>query len=315
MKSDTNISADIGSKAKSLMSLADIGLFEDNLLIVSENLEKEELVSRLEKAGFKDSDEFSVRTSHPDIKVHTPRKGCTGFSQVYDFYHTTKGQGYTFVIHTFQHGRYGGVVSLINDELTMEITEGDWNIDYAINTDTAIFADGVCTWYLYKEQRRVPYIVGSEVKEKSTDPISEKDAKSIFKEVVKKIDKLKQLLSGDYNSLELLITDDFKIKPLELRNIDINGDGMKDIEGAGIFEIVVPADLRKWDRKTPLLISIPTSVDRADGLMSVIKEIKDHTDFVYISYGVLSHPAILLREAGISVERRISNFRTVKFSY
>src|SRR3990172_2280549 len=71
----------------------------------------------------------------------------------------------------------------------------------------------------------------------------------------------------------------------------------------------------KLGKVTKLLISIPAAEDRADKLMQVIHKIKDKVDTVFIGYGVLSHPAILLREAGIRVERKLSNYRVLKLKY
>jgi hypothetical protein len=197
----------------------------------------------------------------------------------------------------------------------LEFVEGDWNADYSLNMDTAIFTDPVSTWYLYQEVRKVPYVDGGEVKFKSIDPVNDELAKKIFENFLPKISIIREFLTDEYNSLELLIDEDGKFNPLKLLNIKSLPHSTPLEVLDNVFEIKTPHDLEHWDKKTKLLISIPANIDKADALMSVIAEIKKYTDSVYISYGILSHPAILLREAGLKVERKISNYKILKFNY
>jgi hypothetical protein len=307
----------IGIKAYSLLILKEKGLFEEKLYVSSDLPKKEEFIEGLKNVGFKDGDEMAARFSHPSKVVNLPRKICTGFDEMYQFYETNMKDNYTIMIHDLIHAKYGGTISWIEDELVMEFTEGDWNSEYCLNTDTAMFKNGVSTWYLYKEKRKVAYVDKQDVKSKFIDPIDDKTAKAIFGKIAPKISTLEELLKGEFNTLEFLIDDNLSFKPLKLLNIFTEDEQIlqKNKSKEEIFELKTPHDLKKWDKKTKLLISIPATEDRADALIGVISEIKKYTDSVYIGYGILSHPAILLREAGISVERKVSNFRVLEFNY
>src|SRR3989338_4974634 len=135
----------------------------------------------------------------------------------------------------------------------------------------------------------------------------------MFKNMANKIPLFYKVLSLGFNSLELLIDNNAKFKVLKLHNIKSSIKNLMALSDGSIFELKTPHDIKRWDKKQQLLISIPATVDRADALMKVITEIKKYTDSVYISYGILSHPAILLREFGFKVERKISNYRVLKF--
>lgn len=306
----------IGLKAYSLKLLKEEGLFEGNLYISRTLPEKVQFFNELKEVGFSDGEEYSARTSHPSQSVKLPRKICTSFQEIYDFYKENLGSDKTIVIHNLIHAKYGGIISLIEGELVLELSEGDWNIDYVRNKDTAIFGDTESTWYLYKDKRSVQYVDVDEVKTKTIEPLDDASVKKIFDGLKPKLAGLRSLLSDEYNSLELFVDRELKIKPLQLSNVETGFSGLRTNNSSEeLFEVKTPHDLKNWDKKTKLLLSIPASVDKADALMSVISEVKKYTNIVYISYGVLSHPAILLREAGIVVERRISNFRVVKFTY
>ncbi|OGM25923.1 hypothetical protein A3D00_00915 [Candidatus Woesebacteria bacterium RIFCSPHIGHO2_02_FULL_38_9] len=305
----------IGIKAYSLSLLKNLGLFEDNLYISSVLPSKDRFFEGLRKAGFNDRDEMSARFSHPSKSVHLPRKICSNFNDAYEFYQNNFKESYTILVHDLLHAKYAGTISLIDNELVMEFIEGDWNADYSINIDTAIFKNGVSTWYLYKGKRTVPYVNEGKIMYKEIESVDEKTAEKMFKNMANKIPLFYKVLSLGFNSLELLIDNNAKFKVLKLHNIKSSIKNLMALSDGSIFELKTPHDIKRWDKKQQLLISIPATVDRADALMKVITEIKKYTDSVYISYGILSHPAILLREFGFKVERKISNYRVLKFKY
>jgi hypothetical protein len=305
----------IGIKAYSLKVLKERNIFEENLYISSDLSSKEKFVEAMEGEGFKDGDELSCRFSNPSRTVHFPRKTCSSFDEAYAFFKTSFKRGDTIIVHNLMHAKYDGTITFADDEIVMEFIEGDWNAGYSLNADTAVFKDGVSIWYLYQKVRKVPYVDGATVKFKDIGPISEETAEKITKNIAAKLPFLKDLLSGDFNSLATLIDDDGRLQPLKLHNILPDSIKPSQIAEKDVFELKTPLDLRRWDKKIKLLISIPANIDRADVLMGVISEIKKYTDNVYISYGILSHPAILLREAGFKVERKISNYKVLKFKY
>lgn len=305
----------IGIKAYSLKLLKEKRIFEENLYISSYMPSKEEFVKELESEGFKDGDELSCRTSHPSKEVHLPRTIVNSFDEAYEFYANNLRKGFSIVLHTLMHAKYAGTITKADNELVFEFVEGDWNADYSLNMDTAIFNNVGSTWYLYQGKRKVPYVVGSEVKYKEIDPVKDDLAKKIFDNLLSKLPIIKGILSGNFNSLELLIDDDGKFQALKLLNIESVSKEKPSQVLDEVFELKTQHDLVHWDKKTKLLISIPANIDRADAMMDVIAKIKKYTSDVYIGYGILSHPAILLREAGFKVERKISNYKVIKFNY
>src|SRR3989344_7642797 len=209
----------IGIKAYSLKLLKERGIFEENLYISSTLPSKDEFTDDLEKEGFVEGDELSCRFSHPSKSVHLPRKICNSFSEAYDFYKKNFKEEYTIMIHNLMHAKYGGTITRVDGELIMEFIEGDWNADYSLNVDTAIFKDGISIWHLYNDKRKVPYVIDKKVQFKEIEPISDTLAEKMFKNMVPKLPLLKELLSGEFNSLEMLIDESGKFQALKLHNI------------------------------------------------------------------------------------------------
>src|SRR4030042_2130221 len=297
-----------GIKAYTLKLLKEKGIFEGNLYISSQLLSKELFEKDLLEEGFNDGDELSCRFSNFSRAVHFPRKTCGSFKEAYDFFKTNFKKGDTIIVHNLLHAKYDGTISLLGDELVMEFLEGDWNAGYSLNADTAVFKDRESVWYLYQKIRRVPYVDGTKIKFKRIDPIPNITAEKILKNILPKLPSLRELLSGEFNSLATLIDENGRLQPLKLHKINPSSTKPLPLSGNEVFEIKTPSDLRRWDKKTKLLISIPANIDRAVALLRVITEVKKYTDSVYIGYGILSHPAILMREAGLKVERKISNY-------
>lgn len=305
----------IGIKAYTLKYLKEKGVFKENLFISEKLPVKKDFIKRLEASGFRDGDELSCRFSHPIKTIYLPRTIANSFDEAYLFYKKYIRKDLTILIHNLMHAKYAGTITRVNDGLILEFVEGDWNADYSLNMDTAIFNDSESTWYLYQNERKVPYVDGGEVKYKNINSISDTMAEKIFGNFFPKLDIINGILTNEYNSLELLIDEDGRFHPLKLLNINSLPHSTELESLDSVFEIKTPYDLEHWDKKTKLLISIPANIDKADALMSVISEIKKYTDSVYISYGILSHPAILMREAGFKVERKISNYKVLKFKY
>ena len=305
----------IGIKAYTLKYLKEKGIFEGKLYINSDLPPQEKFSKELREIGFKNGGELSCRFSNPSRAVHFPRQTCKSFESAYKFFRQKYKKGDTIIVHDLLHAKYDGTITLLGDELILEFIEGDWNSGYSLNADTAIFSNGISTWYLYQNRRITPFVNGSKIEFKEIHSISEETAKKIFKNIIPQLPFLNELLSGDFNSLATLIDDDGRLQPMKLHTI--KPDYISSIleKENRVFEVKESSDLRRWDKNTKLLISIPANVDRADKLMGVISEIKKYTDSVYISYGILSHPAILMREAGLKVERKISNYKILKFKY
>ncbi len=305
----------IGIKAYTLKLLKEKGIFKENLYISPSLPSKEKFIKDLENSGFEDGDELSCRFSHPTKTIHLPRTIANSFDKAYEFYLKNIRKDLTILIHNLMHAKYAGTISKIKEGLLLEFIEGDWNADYSLNMDSAIFGEGESIWYLYQKERKVPYVVEGCVKYKTIYPVKDDLAKKIFRNFLPKINIVRGILSDSYNSLELLIDEDGSFYPLKLLNIEHLSKNVVFEKVEDFYEIKTPYDLKKWDKRTKLLISIPANFDKADALIKVISKVKKYTDSVYISYGILSHPAILMREAGLKVERKRSDYRVLKFKY
>lgn len=72
-------------------------------------------------------------------------------------------------------------------------------------------------------------------------------------------------------------------------------------------------DIEEWDEQQPILFDVKTSREDDSRLVESIRSLKTRgISVVYVNYGVLSHPAILLREAGIDVKQAYNLFEKLE---
>src|SRR3989344_3560522 len=73
------------------------------------------------------------------------------------------------------------------------------------------------------------------------------------------------------------------------------------------------SDLASWDKKQDVLISLKLGRDISPSFLPLLSEIKKHKTFVYVKYGLLSHPAILIREQGLETKQYFYDYEQIVF--
>jgi hypothetical protein len=70
--------------------------------------------------------------------------------------------------------------------------------------------------------------------------------------------------------------------------------------GRGFHVVATPEDLKTWDGKTPILLRILIERGAEETLAELVPELPERDDLIFIDFGALSHPAIMLRELGVN---------------
>ncbi|HXQ34896.1 MAG TPA: hypothetical protein VN843_12855, partial [Anaerolineales bacterium] len=69
---------------------------------------------------------------------------------------------------------------------------------------------------------------------------------------------------------------------------------------SGFHLVTTPTDLKIWDGKKPILLRISTNRGSEDSIADLVSYLPKNDDLVFIDFGALSHPAIMLREFGVN---------------
>ncbi len=75
----------------------------------------------------------------------------------------------------------------------------------------------------------------------------------------------------------------------------------KYVRGGSFFHVRKIEDLVGWDGKTPILLKITTQRGKEGDLIELATALPKGNAEVFVTFGYLSHPAILFREFGVTI--------------
>lgn len=305
------------TKAESLLFLKSIGFSPEPLLIINKLLDRKTFFVKLKQAGFHDGQEIGVRFSYTGI-MEVPRSmGLCSFDEVYGFIKKYFRKRSAAIIHPFIKASYVGTLYFFphkNEMLINLVKSGIWEPSIAKNCDIFLIGEKKAIVYRYKKQRIIYVPSGKKLMRKTIKPLTQKEIDYLigifldYKPVLRKIKKFKDRI------LEFIITPGGKFVAMELEHI---GKGIKYLpkKKLNLFKVKKYEDIADWDGQKDLLLTL--TVYRADKekFLRLINNIKPYKKEVFVEYGLLSHPAILLRENGITTNPCISDYEVLTFKF
>lgn len=305
----------IGIKAYSLELLQIYGLFKNRLLMLRNAPNKELFNRKIEESGFDlENIGIFIRMSDPVTSIKLPKGRFHDTDAAYEFIKEVKKDNWTVIVHDQLKGKYGGTITNIGGRLLMEFIEGEWNADYTICPDELIFnKDGSIEKKIYSKNRKSAVFRNGKPIHIDVKPLRRDELEKILYLMNENIESLFKLTEeSGFNSIEFYISPKYEFLPFELQNInntDISDKLRKEKIKTDFFEISSNHDLQNWDGEKKLLLTIPCDLDRGNQLLEVASKISGKTEIVYVRYGVLSHPSIVLREMGFEVKQLTEDYR------
>jgi hypothetical protein len=301
------------TKAESLLFLKSIGLAPEPLLILQKLPKKEIFFDDLRKNGFKNGQEIGVRFSYTGI-MEVPRSmGLFSFDEVYDFLKKYFRKGSAIIIHPFIKASYVGTLYFYENKLLINIIKsGIWEPMVGKNCDIFLIDDKKSKCFRYKKLRIVYEPKDKKLAKKIIEPLTKQEIKKLLKifndnqAILAQLDKFPNLI------LEFIITPKNKILGMELEHAGKNID-QKIPKEKDLLEINRYEDIKRWDKKKNLLLTLTIFRKDKDKFLHLINKIKHYKKAVFINYGLLSHPAILLREQGIKTYPYINNYEILNY--
>lgn len=97
-------------------------------------------------------------------------------------------------------------------------------------------------------------------------------------------------------------------KKINLKNLNLK-------ENLEIRKIEKENDFNRWDKKRDVLFTCRGDKQNVNLFINLAKKIKRYKKEVFINYGLLTHPAIILREMGFNVLQYCKNYHLYHFDY
>lgn len=298
-------------KIDSLIFLKSLGIAPEPLLFIEKLPCPEEFLKKLKKAGFNKNQKIIIRFSGEGI-METPRMTVfNNFNKIYDFIKMNLNSEKIAIIHPFIEARYVGTIYFYRHKILINLIKNNiWDPSVAKNCDIFSIQNKKAIIYRYLKERIVYFLQDNQLKKQRIKPLKNKEIDKlliIFNRqdfIFDNIKKFKNII------LEFIISPDDKFygmemeysnKPTKLPFSKINN----------FFSIKNYKDIKKWDKKQKLLLSIDVFRQDKDKFLQLIEEIKPYQKEVFIEYGLLSHPAILLREQGINTKPYIKDYEII----
>uniref|UniRef100_UPI00405773C6 PEP/pyruvate-binding domain-containing protein n=1 Tax=Agathobacter sp. TaxID=2021311 RepID=UPI00405773C6 len=298
-----------GEKAKAMKKFKEIGLFPKTLLIIEAGKSLHEIECSIREADFA-MPKLTVRFSCKN-ELGLPRFFAEDKEEAIAFIRANYCEKWTAIIHESIEVKNSYELYRDKEKCVIEHMPGIWESDAKISTDTWIFGESSVKAYICSGERLAKYENASGIEYKKFPPITEEKAHWFAKSMLPYIHKIQQNWSDDERVNFHFVSDDEKLYFLNKRNtkqitLDFVADG-------NMAEIKSKADILKWDKKSPVLLKLDLKRGQEGTLEEYATRFREHGTKVYIEFGMLSHPAIFLRELGIDVYPLYLKHRKLEF--
>ena len=299
-----------GIKAASLLYLQELGLFQKKMVVVPKLISEDDFYLLLEKHGFKDT-AFGIRFSpkNPLLGIKS-KHNISNWQEGYRFFRDHLYQG-AAIIQEHTDPEYMGTLHFGEGKITVNLVPGTWASSAWDSCDIMEIGEKI-DYYRYTVEREALYGSAAGFVPRKVAPFSLLQVQQFIDLFKSLLSKLEQLAKKG-RMLEFIIDKDLHFLGMELKESADDVAFLPKQASEQLFIIREFSDLASWDKKQDVLISLKLGRDISPSFLPLLSEIKKHKTFVYVKYGLLSHPAILIREQGLETKQYFYDYEQIVF--
>ena len=185
------------------------------------------------------------------------------------------------------------------EKTILEYVPGMWESDSHLLADSVLIMNDEFHFYLAKKKRKAKYENAFGICIKDEEPTKQESAKQFVMDFLPTIEKLRGLLINDLPLNFHFISDGAKLYFLNCRLSPSIEWIHRDEKSLFIIEKLTDCDA--WDGSSAILFKPKLIRGEELNLLEFVPFLKFANAPVYVDFGMLSHPAILLREFGVTV--------------
>lgn len=289
----------------------DLGMCEEKTALLAPNTLKKRLTRILEQFDVAQKG-VTIRFSHKK-KLNLPRKFFNNREKCIEFIQSVR-KNYSIIIQEYR--KLINSFELYYDDklLYLQVIPGRWEISTSEPPDIVRVDGKEMTVWRYAKPRIAKFSSkDGTTYEEEVKPFGFKQLLVFYDRLMGYRDRL-ELLKQVYEPLfcHFYESDINAFSFLNMRNF---GNFPINQDSPDYFHIINSReDIDKWDKLKPILFNVRGERENDVPLVITIKYLADKdVEKVYVNYGILSHPAILLREVGIRVEQSYSVYQKREF--
>lgn len=290
------LSEDLGRKAEATKYFIDKGLFNRTCVILPPGVTNEDVIKQVRSSGLASSSGYTVRFSYRD-RLGLPRYFVNSIEEAIEKVVGERAPGWTAIIHPYIHVTSSFELLVDERSALLEHVPGVWESDNRLDPDALYIGEkGVSLW-AFRSIRLAKYI----------EPIRRFFGLSPLVSVETLLSWSKKLES----TISSIRTDFHSSLPVNVHFVSDKNDewifinirngfslGNKKSHLAKAHIVGSVDDLLSWDNESPILVRVSTARGNEAKLLNLAEAIPGGLDFLYVDFGILSHPAMILREYG-----------------
>lgn len=289
---------DIGLKGASMIFFNENKLFKHPICFIEPNTPVNEITAKIMETNF-GTKGITIRFSYGD-EIGLPRDFFDSKGEALKWFIKEWKPNWLGILYGYMHVQHSFELYLEKDYFVLEHIPGVWESNNSNEPDVIIETKTKTTFLRTLKSRKALYIEPDGRKYGETGPVdfdtmgqwreNFRDARRILERKFSAHLPLNAHFIAD-DSSEWSFLNIRKIK--QLKRISTHR--------RGTYHIVTSInDLKSWDQRKPILLQLVTERGTEKDLIKLLPYLPRERDKLYISFGLLSHPAIVLREYGLN---------------
>jgi diadenosine tetraphosphate (Ap4A) HIT family hydrolase len=288
----------LGIKGAAMKYFRDSGLFELPLWVFAPGTPIEEIRAQLSASA--GAHEYTIRYSHTG-DLGLPRSFRPDVAAVIQWILETRTKEWATIVHPHVDARHSFEMLLTGDSVLLEHITGLWESENSLDPDVMMIRDESVRVWVAGGTKNARFAYPEGLTEETIPPTSLFQIRRWIEQIGPIAERLRLDLAA---AMPLNI---HFIEDTERRWFFLNirrGFGLENVAIAQGEPHVVESvsDLQLWDRHSPILLRFRTQRGNENRVVEIAEKLLHHQDTpILIDFGLLSHPALILRELGFTV--------------
>jgi len=286
----------IGLKGAAMKAFVRLGLFKKPTLFLEPHGSLADFRERLGATDF-GGHGITGRYSHGN-DIGLPRYFAYNTADMLRWLQDTWNLEWLGIVHSYMDVVRSFELYLAEDHWVMEHVPGVWESDSTVSPDVLISNRGVTQMLRVRESRATKLLSPAGKANVQSEPVSRETLVDWHKRLRAVLPALNSLVADSLPLNVHFVADrDEQWQFLNIRRTKaLRGEFLQ----RGHFHTVTDADdVAAWDGQKALLIAMAVERGQEARIIRIVSALPATVRTVYVAFGVLSHPAIVLREHGI----------------
>lgn len=292
---------DNGMKWNAMKFFIENGMFEKKALLLEAHLSLDEVKRRLYDAEFLEG-ALTVRFSYKN-QIGMPRAFAPGKQEAYEFIKKNWTEECALIIYESIFVQDSYELYMDTEKFILEHVPGIWESDSKLLADSLVIRGEDTEFWRVEVSREAKFEDYLGCSKRIVPPLLRKEFVQEREQLWKYVDKIEKLGNQAYPINFHYVKDNRR------RTYFLNcrfSEHITDFYAVGkeAYPVKSCGDFEGWNGQMPLLIC--PDLDRGEEitLMEIIPYLKKVSVPILVDFGILSHPAIMLREMGINITPR-----------